>query len=252
MRKLLVLVAVHVLGACGGGAPHPARPIASSTLAPADAPVVARATTAPSIAWAGTYGPWKLDGLPAVARGGELVVLPVIATDGGRGYTNLRLEIRDRGDRVVRSLQVLSSDEVERLAPDGKPGPELARRIADANRELAVLHGEHDLVAMHALEVQPPADGGAKHLAIGDGLDVDWDGDHLHVFRHNADRSFITLDGHAWLAHPRATAAGPCSNPAFLANAYHAPEISVLVVELGFTGSDLCWEPGNQPHVVAW
>lgn len=248
MRGFLAMTVtgVFVVGACGGS-PPPAQPAPMNR-----AEVMPRATPAPAIAW--REQSFAIDGLPAVARGGELAIVAASDGDGGRGYPNLRVEVRDRSDKVVQTIGIMVANDYERLAPGGAPSPELARRIADANHELAMLHGLHDLVVMHPLERQKPADEGDPHLAIGDGFDVDWNLDHLHVFRHDANRSFITLDGKPWLAKPgpRCASCDPCENPAFLANAYHARDERLIVVELGYHGTDMCWEPGHQWHVVAW
>ena len=210
-----------------------------------------RSTPAPELAWKDSS--FAADTLPAVARGGEIVVVPHRDSDGGRGYPNLRVEVRDRADKVIQTLQVMTSNEFETLAPGGTPSPALQHRIDAANAELVKLHGLHDLVPMHALEVQKPADG-EPHFAIGDGLDVDWSKDHLHVFHHNTDRSFITLDGTPWLAKSYKPCANCdlCENPPYLAAVYHATGINLLVVEIGYKGTDLCWDPGDQLHAVAW
>jgi hypothetical protein len=242
MRLALLIV----IAACGGSATK--TPISSQDL---DQPPT-RSTPPPMIQWEGTK--FQAAGLPAVARAGELAVVTVHDGDGGRGFPNLRLEIHDRMDKVLERIPVMISNEYETLAPDGKPGPELTKRITEANRELAKLHGVHDLQPMHALELQATTDETDKHLAIGDSLDVDWTGDHLHVFPHNTDKPLATVAIAPWLVHEvkRSSAAEPCSNPAFLANAYHAAEVSVLVIEVGYHGTDTCWEPGNQLHVIAW
>jgi hypothetical protein len=245
MRTAAVLLVV----ACGGS-PAPHHP-------PADDPNWGhveprqRDTPAPAVSW-GADNHFAWSHLPAVAKGGELVVVPIVDSDGGRGLPNLRLELRDRSDHAVQTIAVATSDDMDKLAPGGAAGPELQNRIAEANRQLALHHGVHDFVEMHALEVQPPVDGSDKHLAIGDGFDVDWNHDHLHVFHHNVERDFLTIDGRAWLAKPRTAAGEPCENPAYLAGAYHAPDVNVIVVEIGYKGSDTCWEPGHQLHVIAW
>src|SRR5438105_12492445 len=215
MRKLLVIL----LAACGGTTAPPAEKPQQSAATVDTLPPTEHAQPAPSIGFAGvqaTDGRWKLERLPAVANGGELAVVPMISGDGGRGYPNLKLDVRDRSDKLVQTIEVLRADEWEKLGgKDGTGGPELQHRIEAANRELAKLHGVHDLVAMHALDVQVP-DGGDKraaHLAIGDGFDVDFNGDHLHVFRHNASRSFITLDARSWLVPPQQHGPGEtCTN----------------------------------------
>ena len=82
------------------------------------APAKPRATPAPSIAWADNK--LALTGLPAVARGGEvIVVVPISGGDAGRGYPNLKLEIHDRSDKTVQTIDVLTSNEYEQLAPGG-------------------------------------------------------------------------------------------------------------------------------------
>ncbi|HTR49695.1 MAG TPA: hypothetical protein VMJ10_03245 [Kofleriaceae bacterium] len=246
--RTLAIAAVAELCACGGS-PAPHHPDDDPNWGHVEPRT--RDTPAPAVAW-GTDHRFAWSSLPAVAKGAEVVAVPIVDSDGGRGNPNLRVELRDRSDKVVQTIAVATSDEMDKLAPGGTPSPQLVERLAAANRTLALLHGVHDFVAMHPLEVQPPTEGGDKHLAIGDGFDVDWNQNHLHVFRHNALRDFLTLDGTPWLAKPRTAAGEPCENPAYLAGAFHAAEINVIVVELAYKGSDTCWEPGNQLHVVTW
>ena len=236
-----------VLAACGGtSSPHVVEnhpePIAAAP----------RTTPAPTVAWAD--GKPTVTGLPAVAAAGEVVVVPISGGDAGRGYPNLRIEVHDRSDRTVQAIDVLTSNDFEKLAPGGDATPALQKRIADANAELARLHAVHDLAPMHALEIQPAADGGAQHLAMGDGLDVDWDTDHLHVLHHNTDHPVTVLDGKPWLVkdHKPCPTCPPCENPAFLDGVYHATGINVLVVQIGYRGTDTCWEPADQMHIVTW
>lgn len=244
MRALLVVIAA---AACGGHG----SPAAHDTAGPGlvnTAEHVDRPTLAPTVRFAD--GHFTVDRLPAVARGGEVVVLAVTDGDGGRGNPNLRIEVKDRHDTVLQKLSVMTANELETIGQT----PAIQKRLDDANALLARLHGMHDLQPMHALEVQKPAEGADPHLAIGDNLDVDWNKDHVHVFVHNTDRELIARDGHGWLAPPQTfgPAHEPCTNPAFLRNAYHAAGINRLVIVLAFKGTDLCWEPGDAPHVIAW
>jgi hypothetical protein len=236
------------IAACGG---HPAPATKAQPTTTLDSQVTARSTTPPKLAW--SDGAFAVEGLPAVARGGEVAVVAFRDNDSGRGFKNLRIEARDRTDKVVQTIPVMTVDEYQTLVPDGKTASaELAHRLEVANHELAKLHGLHDLVAMHPLELQPSKD--LPHLAIGDELDVDFDVDHVHVFHHNDERPFITLTATSWLANPRKTCEGcpPCTNPVLLANAYHVPLITVLVLDIGYHGTDTCWEPPDQWHVIAW
>lgn len=235
-----------VAAACSSSPPPP--PV-SSRSAP---PTVTRSTSAPTISWRDQN--FEASELPAVARAGHLAVVALGDSDGGRGYPNLRLEVRDRNDAVIQKVAVMTSNEFETLAPDGKPSPGLTERIAAANRALETLHGLHDLVAMTTLELQPTQGDDLPHLAIGEGLDVEWAHHELRVFRHNMDRPFRTVSGLAWLAPSgkRCAQCDPCENPTFLEAVYKAPDVNLLVVEIGYRGTDTCWEPGEQFHVVTW
>ena len=231
-------VALGLLAACSGS-PDPVS--VPSNEAPH------RATPAPQLVF--TNNAFVTDGLPAVARAGELVIVPVREIDGERGYPNLHLDVRDKGDHTVQTIAVLGASDYEAQAPGGVASKTLTDRIAAANTELVKLNDLHDLVAMKKLEIQPAAENALAHLAMGDGLDVDWGGDHLHIFRHNSDRAVAIRPAVGWQAPVRSN----CDYPAFLANAYHAPEIPVVVVELGYRSpSDMCGVPSNQLHVVTW
>jgi hypothetical protein len=243
--RLALLVA---LAACGGtSSTAPVTPVENHP-----APPRARDTAAPSITFADSKFAWT--GLPAVAKGGELAIVPISGGDAGRGYPNLELQVHDRLDHTIETIHVMTSNEFETLAPGGAPTAALQKRIAEANTELARLHGVHDVAPMHALEIQKPADGGAQHLAIGDGYDVDWNIDHLHVLHHNTDHALIVLDGKPWLVkdHTPCPNCTPCENPAFLDGVYHAEGVNLLVVQIGYRGTDTCWEPADQMHVVTW
>jgi hypothetical protein len=244
MRALLVAA----VAACGSpsAAVKPASSVQSAD------PTVERTTPAPSIAW--KDGAFVTTGLPAIARGGEVIVLAYKDNDQARGFPNLRIEVRDRHDATVWKVPVMLPTEYEHVSPDGTLTPELGKRIGHANAELQRLHGVHDFVAMRPLELLQPKDGGDAHLASGDGIDVDWDADHLHVFRHNADRAIVTRDGQSWLVpdHQPCEKCDVCKNPAFLAGVFHAPEVNAVLVEIGYKGTDTCWQPSDSFHVVAW
>ncbi|MGE5182233.1 MAG: hypothetical protein ACM31C_09230 [Acidobacteriota bacterium] len=250
MKRLAILV----VAACSRPAAPPRAPAPSNHVEPAR-----RDTPPPSIDWKDTR--FAVHGLPAVAKGGELAVVAVEDSDAGRGFPNLRVEVRDRSDRVVETLPVMVSNEFERLVPDAQHAtPELAKRIAAANGRLAALHDAHDLVPLQPLEVMKSDDD--PHLARGDDLFVEWLGNRLLVGRQPAAdapvQHLASRDGTPWLAVQgrRCPQCPPCENPAYLAGAYHADVANtfmpVVVVEIGYRGTDTCWEPGHQWHVVAW
>ncbi len=251
MRALVVALVVAVLVVACGNEPPAKSTAATSANSTVELPPE-RATPAPSIEW--KDGAFVTTGLPAIARRGEVVALAYRDNDAARGFPNLRIELHDKHDAVVWKVPVMLPTEYESLSPDGKLSPELGLRIGHANAELQRLHGVHDFVAMHPLELLQPKDGGAAHLATGDGIDVDWDADHLHVFRHNADRAIVTRDGQSWLVadHQPCEKCDVCKNPAFLAGVFHAPEVNAVLVEIGYKGEDTCWQPSDSFHVVAW
>ena len=239
---------VTSLAACGGTQTTPPETLSSH----ASEPIAPRDTPAPRVLWRDNA--FGTEGLPAVARQSEITVVPVHESDGGRGYPNIRFEVRDRNDKTIQTIAVMTSNEYEKLAPDGVPTTALQQKLASANAELAKLHAIHDLLVMKELALQKPPDGSDEHLAIGDNLDVDWEKDHLHVFPHNTDHALATADGHRWLApaHSPTSPQPDCENPAFLAAVYHAPSINVVVAQIRYHGTDTCWEPGDQLHVIAW
>jgi hypothetical protein len=215
VRLALVIVA---LAACSGGA-RTSEPVLSST-----ASERSPSTPAPRIAWrriTDGAGAFDIDQLPRVARSGQLAVVAIVEGDGGRGFPNLRLEARDRDDRVVEMFEVMTSNEYETLVPDGEtPAAALVERIDRANRRLLALHARHELVAMTRAEPD------------------------------SATRDAVLRRG--WLAPHvrRCTGCQPCENPAGLAAVYQADGIATIVVRVSYTGTDLCWEPGDQLHVL--
>jgi hypothetical protein len=196
---------------------------------------------APEIAWRdGKPPPFSLTRLPAVARSGEVVVLPLQDNDAGRGNVNLRFEVRDHTDRVVDKFVVMTVDEYERFVPDGVQATlPLDERIAATNRKLHDLHSQHDLVPMH--------DGDSDYL-------VTFADDHHLRVRTKTGIDLADVDGSGWLAPKgqRCAQCPPCENPARLQTFYKASEVKLIVVRIAYAGTDMCWEPPDQLHVVAW
>ena len=203
----LVLVA-----ACSPAKPEPLR--SAMTHRP-----VAR-MMAPQIAW--RDGRFDTSALPAIARDAAIVILPLVDGDGGRGYPNLRVEVRNLADRPITNMQIMKSNEFETLVPDAVHAtPELESRLAIVNRELADLAMEHVLVTMK--ESAPPPD-----------LAIDF-----------AARGWLAPSG------PRCAQCPPCENPPYVAALYRAEGVDPIVLRIEFKGTDICWEPGPQYHVIA-
>lgn len=214
MRALLLL-----LVACGSRAP-----IAKNEAKPRG--------NAPHIAWGQDRFAWT--GLPAIARDRTLGVVPLVDNDGGRGFPNLRLEIRDKFDQTTQGINVLNPNEYERLLPDGKPGKQLEERIATANQQLQALHDAHDLIEMKVVDA----------AAMG----VKYEDSKLTLANGRV------IDGTPWkaVAGKRCAQCEPCENPEFLKDVYAAPGIDAIVVDIAYRGTDTCWEPGDQWHLIVW
>jgi len=230
-------LALALLVACSGAPPKPA---------PVDnhADVVARDMPAPRIEWVAAENRLVATGLPAASRDGKLAAVWVYGGDGGRGYPNAHVELRDGDDRLVQTIPVVAANDWERLAPDGKPGPELDKHIAEVNHELARLHGHYDLVAMSPLKVM------REDFAIGDDLLVGWTGDRLDVVRKPApdapDQRLARVHTEAWQVHDT------CEHPAYFGGVWHVDPIRLVVVDVRYRGTDTCWEPADSWHVVTF
>lgn len=208
MHRLCLYLCV-VLAGCGRGASSPA--ISGRSAAPAPT------TPAPSIDF--VDGGFAISRLPALARDGSLVVVPVIDNDGGRGFANLRIELRDRDDRLARRIDVMSVNEYETFVPDGVHGTAaLQRRVQQANHALAALHAGRELVPMTQIKSE---------------LAIDF-----------AARGWLAPKGQRCAQCP------PCENPPYLDAVYQAAGSDVLLVRVAYRGTDLCWEPSPQYHVI--
>jgi hypothetical protein len=219
-------------------------------------PVSAPATAAPSISFVDDH--FELHGLPAIARDRSIVVLPQIDGDGGRGYPNLRIDLRSPSDTPIGKDVVMFSNDYEALVVDGSPTKELARRLEKTNARLRELHAKHVLVEMkraEELDHKPDPQGGAGWQATEFVIDVTTQIRYANgvleiVFR--ADRS-LSFERN-WKAPPvsRGPSEPPCENPEYLKTVYYAEGISAIVAEVAYQGTDTCWEPGNELHVISW
>ena len=222
--------------------------------------LVANTSTRPAsnakIAWNADEHRFVATGLPAVTRDGKLAIVAVSGGDGGRGYPNVHLEVRDRDDRLVRTIAVVDANHWERLAPDGTPGPELTTHVGEINREL----GGYDLVAMHSFELQRrDNDAADRDAANGDSLQAEWGrppkfGVESRSVTIESRRAGIkkTIDASIWHGPPQTAHGEPCDNHSYLRELYDASDVRLIIVDVAFHGTDLCWEPADQWHVVSW
>jgi hypothetical protein len=212
-------LAIAVLAACGGQ-PHPAQPGANAE-SPSTRPPPT--TPPPSVAFASDHVDLRL--LPALAHADEVVLV----VDPVHAGSDLRIEARDRDDHSLETISV-------------------AAGLDAANQRLAALHNLHDFVAMRPIVVEPSHDSEDQHWATGDNLDVEWRDHRITVFRHNDTVPLVVRDGTPWLAPDQ----GDCHHPAYLRDVFHAVHHDVLIVAIGYRGSDACPAPADTLHVVTW
>src|SRR3954469_6675370 len=221
---------------------------AAACARPEPAPLTGRAPDAPppSVAWRGHD--IAITGLPAIAGDGSTIVIAQRASDGGRGNPNLTLVERDRGDRVVRRLEVITATEVDELA-----AADIARRFDAATAWLDERHAAARLVAMDALELHPGTDE-APPTATGGGALLRWVPSELELVLGPALRVLRSTPP-SWLVADRPMCPGcteVCHNDAFLGGGYLDRDRRAALVVVSYRGSDTCWEPGSEAHVVAW
>jgi hypothetical protein len=143
-----------------------------------------------------------------------VVVVPIVDPDGGRGWPNLELHVRDARDAAIATIPVMIANDYETLFVDGQATPDLTARVTAANQQLSDLHAAHDLVAMKEVPLPAPLAGIEKR----------------------------------WPARTVARCAS--ENPARVATTYQAPGVDLLVVRITYAGTDTCWEPADELHVV--
>jgi hypothetical protein len=232
MRAALVAAAL-----VGCARPEPAPPLTGR----------APDTPPPSVAWRGRD--IAITGLPAIARDGSSIVIAHRDSDGGRGNPNLTLVEKDRGDREVRRLAVITATEVDELS-----AAEIARRFDGAAVWLDERHAAVHLVAMDALELHPGTDE-APATATGDnGAQLRWVPSALELVLGPGSRVLRSTPP-SWLVADRPMCPGcteVCHYDAFLGGGYLDRERRAALVVVSYRSGDTCWEPGSEAHVVTW
>jgi hypothetical protein len=240
-RVAVVLIAMAV--ACSKASP----PLTGT------APESAGASPTPTVAWTGRD--LSTTGLPAIASDGGEVVIAHRDTDGGRGNPNLTLIEKDRQDREVHRLVVLTANEFEaQTAGSGSAGRALIdERAAAATAWLRERHGTLRLRPMAALSV-PKRTVEGPVAAVGAGVTIRWASNELAIAREGAP-PVVRSTPDSWLAkdYPMCrTCTEVCHNEALLGGGAVDVERTLALVIIAYMGSDTCWEPSSQEHVVAW
>ncbi|CAN5788211.1 hypothetical protein BH11MYX3_BH11MYX3_38230 [soil metagenome] len=204
----------------------------------------ASTTPAPSVTWIDNG--FDMHGLPAVTADGTRIVVAEIDSDGGRGNPNLRIVARDRSDGIDEKITILEVDEVDAMFDKDGRHPQLDARISAANTWLASLHRSSNLIGLSKLELEG-SDVYTQHSARAGGVVLDWTKDVVTIRR---DQQLVTSHPSPAIWH--AADNGRCSNPAKLGNAWVDLDRKLALVEIAYNGTDTCWEPSAQHHVISW
>jgi hypothetical protein len=239
--RLSSMLLVSAIAGCFRSSPAPeGRPAPTAPAGPAPRLTINQST-------------FETSRLPAVSADGAAVLIGIQNHDGGRGHPNYRFELRGRDDAKLAGHTVLTVDEAESMIDAGGPTPKLEERIAAANRWLAEQHAARRFVPLDKLEVQPGEKIASSFRATGGGVTVEWRGSRLTIAQ-GGKPLLERATPPTWLAKDRERPGGlgPCHNPAFLDGAAVSLEHKIALIVVGYGGTDTCWEPEDQHHVVAW
>jgi hypothetical protein len=232
--------------------PVPTPPIVTTLpeLPPSIAPSASSAPSADSpAAPPPPQASWR-DGLPAVSDDGTTIAVANDVSLGARGDSRVELDLLDVArDEVVRRIIVFDPD-----YPMARSGEPKARRVL----------AERSWVKLSAAVVEedpgsPVRQGGVgaalrSNRASGDGLSLEYREPVLVVRDAATGAELLRTAEPRWSEKPgpRCPGCGDC--PAPLANVtqvWSDRAHGLLLVAVGFFGgSDLCWEPPDEYHVV--
>lgn len=186
--------------------------------------------------------------LPALAKDGAWLALPLVASDGGRGNPNLAVQIAPVEHGRGQYFPVLTPDEFERFSSEATPfaSAGLRKLVGPRLEALDAVLAAGDYAPLRKLDVPSPEGPGAtQKLTVEDGdLQVAVRGPKVEVKRGGKVVATATLAN---------AATGPCrgANAPFVAELWvPAGARSVVAVLVGYRGNDSCMEPGPAWQVM--
>jgi hypothetical protein len=260
MKSRWIVCAALALAGCPSNRGLPASAVATPT--PTPVPRATPAAQAPVILLIGGEGQAEIQttGLPAMSADGQRIVIGYQGEDGARAFPNLALIVKDRTDATIETVPVMTVDDGGEVDP-AEVTPE---QQAAFDRGNAYLSNSHAQVGWVTLTKAPLTilDGDetssimAEHIQASSGevaVELSRDG-HLVVRDHG--EVVIDRENPDWLVADQPMGTGDpddvCSNPPYLEDAWIAAEQSLALVRIAYAGTDTCWEPDSQYHVITW
>lgn len=269
MRSVAALAIATLLAACGTTPPPP------TTAPPTTAPAAPRwRIERPTFFAAGAvdfdaFGRWSREvALPAISDDGALVALGGAGEDGARGNPNYVVRIVQVSDgRDVLEATLLDAEEVDEHVDD--PGFEavVTERVDRVNDALDQHRWVGAGVVLDDLAgARAERDFGTPFVGpIGlrdEGLEVTFHEPRLQV--RLAGRVLVDRDYPAWSVPsqdvcgdadredvPDAEDACMCHNPVTLRGGSVDLDRGILLLDIGYLGTDICWEPDSWTAVIA-
>jgi|GEM_PF-2111093 len=206
-------------------------------------------------------------GFPAVSEDGTVIINARRLHDGARGLPNLRVEafaVSD-GHPMFESVIIDAGRDVDDDALEGQlSGPQLEQIRADFDKARRYLAGRrwHTLTPLTTPIVEAELDDSVPYFTADGAVAVVLNEPELIVDLASESRTFVR-NVSAWSASPnrdQCPVASPedpnpepapdedcvCYNPSGVANAWSDVARGVIVIEVGYVGTDSCWEPDTR------
>lgn len=199
------------------------------------------------------------EGFPAISADGERVAVIDVDDDGARGNPNATLRIHQTSDGAVEASYVLlEAEEFSSVAEEALP--ELIIPRVDAARAALEKRSWRPMVALEVVD-RRGVNGGASSVFTGPLVSSEEDEPRLSLTL-KARTLKISLDGDevlsrdvgAWSAPAPSEDMASCEgkNPMTLLGGFWDEARRVVTLEVGYLGSDECWGPDSEFHVLKY
>ncbi len=197
---------------------------------------------------------FNVSSFPAVTEDGAQIALAIQSQDGGRGNPNLKIVILNADtDRPLLTQEILSPEQEApaEAALRKRFISEIEKKIAELNRYLAIKNWRpmNKFITGESCSRCEERNCGACNIRIDPTGHTLAFREPVLIIKDAAGHSLHRGRYPAWSARRR-TGEFECENPAHLDEVYSTEGISVLLLKIGYSGTDVCWEPDASFHAV--